>query len=239
MDLKVIIGITDCSKYVNYQKWMEGAGASAIRLSDLANNVDDLKKCDGIVLSGGEDVHPRFYNKPEYLPYCDEINEKRDEFEWRVLEYVEQNKLPLLGICRGLQMANVFFGGTLLPDIPSFGKFNHSKSPEADRHHVVQVDANSQLHQIVKTSVGEINSAHHQSADLAGRGLVSNAISPDGVIEGMERKNVNAGPFLMLVQWHPERMKDQQSAFCENIRREFLSAVARGKGNREIREIRE
>jgi putative glutamine amidotransferase len=229
MDRKVMIGITDCSKYMNYQKWMEGVGASVIKLSHHTNNLVDLARCEGIVLSGGEDVHPRFYNKPEYLPYCHEIDEKRDEFEWKVLEYVERNQLPLLGICRGLQMANVFFGGTLLPDIPSFGKFNHSKSADTDRYHVVQVDTNSQLQKIVNASTGEINSAHHQSADLAGRGLVANAISPDGVIEGMERKNVQSSAFLMLVQWHPERMKNQQSAFCENIRREFLSAVGRSE----------
>lgn len=228
MKSNITIGITDCSKYDNYQKWIESeAGTTVIRLSHHTNNFKEIEKCDGILLTGGEDVHPRFYDKKEYLEYCHEVDEKRDEFEWKVLEYAESNKLPLLGICRGLQMANVFFGGTLLPDIPSFGKFNHSKLEEIDRYHIVQVDPNSDLQKIVDVSNGEINSAHHQSVDLIGKGLVSNAISPDGVIEGLERKNKEDQAFLMLVQWHPERMNDQENAFSKNIKRKFLDEVAK------------
>jgi putative glutamine amidotransferase len=227
----ITIGITDCGKYDNYRKWIEKEiGASAIKLSHHINNIGDIEKCDGIVLSGGEDVHPRLYNKAEYVPYCDEINEQRDAFEWEVLSHVESKKLPLLGICRGLQIANVFFGGTLLPDIPSFGKFNHSKTAEDDRYHTVEVDPNSELKKIVGQSTGEINSAHHQSAELIGKGLVSNAISSDGVIEGLERKEKDGHPFFMLVQWHPERMKDQESLFVKNIKREFLEAVRNRNG---------
>jgi putative glutamine amidotransferase len=91
---------------------------------------------------------------------------------------------------------------------------------------VVQVDPLSQLQKIVRSTHGEINSAHHQSADLIGKGLVTNAISPDGVIEGLERKNKDNNPYLMLVQWHPERMTDQQSIFSRNIKLDFLAAVA-------------
>lgn len=226
MKNKITIGITDCGKFTNYEKWIAAeAGTTVIKLSHHTNNFNDLEKCDGIVLSGGEDLHPRYYNKKEYVEFCHEIDEKRDEFEWKVMEYVEKNKLPLLGICRGLQVANVFFGGTLLPDIPSFGKFNHSKSAAGDRYHEVLVDPNSQLQKIAGTSVGEINSAHHQSADLIGKGLVSNAISPDGVIEGLERTDKENQPFLLLVQWHPERMTDQQSKFSKNVKQRFLEAV--------------
>jgi putative glutamine amidotransferase len=229
MKTNITIGITDCSKYANYQKWIESEpDTKVIRLSHHANNFDEIEKCDGILLTGGEDVHPRFYNKHEYLEYCHEVDEKRDEFEWKVLEYAETNQLPLLGICRGLQMANVFFGGTLLPDTPSFGKFDHSKRGESDRYHVVQVDPNSQLQKIVDASNGEINSAHHQSADHIGKGLVSNAISPDGVVEGLERINKEGHAFLLLVQWHPERMNNQQSAFSKNIKKGFLDAVGKG-----------
>lgn len=233
MNSNITIGITDCSKYANYQKWIESeTGTRVIKLSHHTNNFKEIEKCDGILLSGGEDVHPRFYGKEEYLEYCDDIDEKRDEFEWNILEYGEKNKLPLLGICRGLQMANVFFGGTLLPDIPSFGKFNHSKQGGIDRYHIVQVDPNSLLQKIVGSSSGEINSAHHQSAQLIGKGLVANAISPDGVIEGLERKDKETYPFLLLVQWHPERMKDQESKFSKNVKRKFLEEVTKALGNK-------
>jgi putative glutamine amidotransferase len=229
MDRNITIGITDCSKYANYQKWIESEeGTTVIKLSHHTNNLGDIDQCDGIILSGGEDVHPRFYHKEEYLEFCHEIDEKRDEFEWKVLEYTERNKLPLLGICRGLQVANVFFGGTLIPDIPSFGKFNHSKTGDADRYHTVHIDPNSHLKTIFNASSGEINSAHHQSADLIGKGLVSNAVSQDGVIEGLERKNKDSHSFLMLVQWHPERMNDQESVFTKNLKKSFLEEVKRG-----------
>ncbi|MFZ6008750.1 MAG: gamma-glutamyl-gamma-aminobutyrate hydrolase family protein [Bacteroidota bacterium] len=231
MKSKITIGITDCSKFGNYEKWIQEEGADVIKLSYQYNNFEDIKKCDGIILSGGEDVHPRFYKKNNYLEYCYEIDEKRDDFEWKVLEHTEQLQLPLLGICRGLQVANVYFGGTLIPDIPSFGKFNHARYERTDRHHVIHVDPNSDLKKIVGLESGEINSAHHQSADLVGKDLVANAISPDGIIEGLERKNKEGKPYLMLVQWHPERMIDQQSVFSKNIRRSFLEAAKKGTTN--------
>jgi putative glutamine amidotransferase len=230
MESKVTIGITDCSKYDNYRKWMESEGAvKVIRLSYEAGNLEEVRKCDGVVLTGGGDVHPRFYNKNEYLERCSDIDERRDEFEWKVLDSTEQLGVPVLGICRGLQVANVYFGGTLIPDIPAFGKFDHSRIRETDKHHDVTVDPNSQLHSIVKSTKGEVNSAHHQSADLVGKGLVCNALSPDGIVEGLERTEKDARPFLMLVQWHPERMKDQASAFSEKLKGAFLAAAKKSK----------
>ncbi|MBT1697611.1 gamma-glutamyl-gamma-aminobutyrate hydrolase family protein [Fulvivirgaceae bacterium PWU4] len=230
----ITIGITDCSKYPNYEQWIrQEADTEVIRLSYKENNFADIERCQGIILSGGEDVHPRFYNKMEYLEYCDEIDERRDEFEWKVLEYTESKQLPLLGICRGLQMANVFYGGTLVPDIPSFGRFNHSRFADKDRYHTVQVDANSMLRKIAGSEIGEINSAHHQSAELIGKGLVSNALSPDGIVEGIERKNGAGKPYLQLVQWHPERMTDLGNPFSKNIKLSFLEAVREGVRSKE------
>jgi putative glutamine amidotransferase len=227
MKRKIVIGITDCGSYTNYEKWFNSeAGVETIRLSYKENNFDQIARCNGIVLSGGEDVHPRFYNKKEYIGLCHEIDERRDDFEWRVLETVEEKKLPLLGICRGLQMANVFYGGTLIPDIPSFGKYNHSKFSDRDRYHSISVDQESILFSLVNDSFGEINSAHHQSADRVGKGLVVNSFSPEGIIEGIERLNPSDLPFLMLVQWHPERMKDQENPFSKRIKSGFLQAVA-------------
>jgi putative glutamine amidotransferase len=122
-------------------------------------------------------------------------------------------------------MANVYFGGTLVPDIPSFGKYNHSKFPQEDRYHEVSVDPNSLLHKIVGAETGRINSAHHQSTELVGKGLVVNCFSPDGIVEGMERRRRDGKSYLLLVQWHPERMQPQDSAFSEKVRTDFLNAV--------------
>jgi putative glutamine amidotransferase len=225
---KLIIGVTDCSKYNNYANWISaGENVETLRLSYKENNFESIKKCQGILLTGGEDVHPRFYQKPEYLPLCyaDDMDEKRDEFELNVLEFSQKNRIPVLGICRGLQITNVFFGGTLIPDIPTFGKFNHSKRGGNDTYHLVSVDVNSILYEQVKVAGGEINSAHHQSTERVGHGLVANSFSSDGVIEGLERLNPADQSYLSLVQWHPERMRDQNNVFTRNIKTSFLEAV--------------
>ena len=227
MSEKKIIGITDCEKYPNYERWILATGAEVVKLGYAQSNFDDIKKCQGILLTGGEDVHPRFYKKPEYLSICDnDIDEERDEFELMVIEHAQKNNLPMLGICRGLQIANVYFGGTLIPDLPSYRKLNHSKFKEGeDRYHAVQVDPNSFLSALTITQNGEINSAHHQSADRIGRDLVVNCFSPDGVVEGIEWKKPVGKLFLLLVQWHPERMRDQHSVFVKNIKESFLNSI--------------
>lgn len=230
MTEKLVIGVTDCSKYANYSNWIlaHGDNVEVLQLSHKTNNIDDVKKCNGLVLTGGEDVHPRFYNKPELYKYCyeDDISEERDEFEWKLLEYTEANNVPVLGICRGLQIANVFFGGTLIADIPTWGKYNHSKLPDdSDREHAVYLDPSSWVfNKVISFKVGNVNSNHHQSADLIGVGLVVSALSEDGVVEAIERKNADEGAFLCLVQWHPERMRDQQSAFVKPVRNAFIRA---------------
>ncbi|MEO8763647.1 MAG: gamma-glutamyl-gamma-aminobutyrate hydrolase family protein [Ginsengibacter sp.] len=225
----IVIGITDCEKYLNYDRWIrDQPGVEIVKLNYRDNNLTDIETCDGIILSGGNDINPRLYNQPDYLVYCNpkDIDENRDEFEWKVMQFADEKQLPVLGICRGLQFVNVFFGGTLVPDIAAFGKFNHEKFEEkVDREHRVEVDINSLLYKLTRQEKGNINSAHHQSVDMPGYGLVVNALSPDGIIEGMERKNRDGQSYLMLVQWHPERMEDKESAFSKNIRESFLDAV--------------
>lgn len=236
MNDKIIIGVTDCSKFDIYRDWVLSYNkqVEVIQLGYKLNNFDEIQKCQGIVLTGGEDVHPRFYQLPEYYPYCyeDDIDEQRDEFEFKVLDYTEKHGIPVLGICRGIQVGNVFFGGTLIPDIPTWGKFNHAKMPNnTDRYHEIVVNPSSWLSQIVNTDKGLVNSNHHQSTDRTGKGLVASALSPDGVIEAMERLHPEGKSFLCFVQWHPERLKDQQSPFSKNLHEAFIHAVKLNAGN--------
>lgn len=232
MQQKIVIGVTDCSKYANYANWILAYGpeVEVKKLSWRPSDFEDIKNCDGVLLTGGEDVHPRFYNRPDFYDYCfkDDVSEARDEFELEVLRYTEANKIPVLGICRGLQIANVFFGGTLIPDIPTWGKFNHSKLPDdSDRYHKITVDPSSWLYSVIDRQEGTVNSNHHQSADIIGKGLIVSAFSPDGVVEALERKDPEGKSFLCLVQWHPERMNDQESNFVKNIREAFIEVSSK------------
>jgi putative glutamine amidotransferase len=229
---KITIGITSCSKYENYEKWFsQDPSIEVIMLSWKDKNFEDLKKCDGIVLSGGEDVHPKFYNKPEYLSMLDpkDIIEARDEFELKVIDEAMKMEVPILGICRGLQIANVYFKGTLIPDLPTIGKSKHAKEEGYDQRHELTVEPGTILSQTVHATHGVVNSAHHQAADKIGEGLKINSISSNGVVEGLERKDSRNKPFLLLIQWHPERMTDADSTFSKNIREVFISEVRKSK----------
>ncbi len=254
--MKITIGITDCSKWKNYHDWLASSKVNVIKLSSKENNFKDVDQCDGIVLSGGEDVHPKYYGKPSYWKKRKElklhVNEKRDQFELKVIARSVKKKKPILGICRGLQIVNVYFGGTLIPDIkphlnpPHRGGLQvcHSKNEGYDQLHTIQVEKKSFLWEIINYApppnggswrgAGTVNSAHHQAADKIGKGLRVSAMAQDGTVECIERKSPKGKPFLLLVQWHPERMlspakslhqsgKDQKSPFSKYIKKEFLS----------------
>ncbi len=227
---KMIIGVAAGRKYDNYSKWLnQSPDVEIVKLGYEENNLAVVSKCKGILLTGGEDVHPKFYGKPAYVDLfrLDDLDEQRDEFEMKILAVAHKKRLPLLGICRGLQIANVFLGGTLVPDTVAFGRTDHKKHQEGnDRTHPIWLPEDTLLGKITGTTRGEVNSAHHQAIDLLGEGLSMNSVAPDGTIEGAEIKDQDDHPFLMLVQWHPERM-DDGSPFSGNIRKSFLEAVGR------------
>lgn len=227
--MNIVIGITDCSKWKNYYAWFASSKVDVIKLSWRVNNVEDVQKCDGIVLSGGEDVHPKYYGRPSYMKYKEElhldVNEMRDKFELKVIDKAIKGKKPILGICRGLQIMNVYCKGTLIADLCGKLRTFHSKKEGYDQTHLIKVAKNSYLSKIVKLEKGVVNSAHHQAAEKIGIGLKATAKDANGIIEAMEWKNPQNKPFLLLVQWHPERMKQQQSPFAEKLKRKFLHEV--------------
>jgi putative glutamine amidotransferase len=230
MNSRVAIGITDCGKWDKYASWVQRADSQIeiVKLSWKEDNAAELDRCHGVVLTGGEDVHPRFYGSPQVTAGLDpkEVNERRDEFEFEIIGRTLQKELPLLGICRGLQIANVYFGGTLIVDLPSTGKLGHSKSQGYDRTHPVKLTSGTLLEKSIGVDHGEVNSAHHQAAERIGRGLRLSAISDDGVIEGLEWMELYQKPFFLLVQWHPERMQNFDSPFSKNLLFQFTQAAA-------------
>ncbi|HEX5170495.1 MAG TPA: gamma-glutamyl-gamma-aminobutyrate hydrolase family protein [Cyclobacteriaceae bacterium] len=225
---KLLVGITDGRFYENYANWIStNNNVELVRLGYKFDNVNDVGKCQGLFMTGGEDVHPQFYGKKEYKKEFNltDIDVRRDEFELRLLGQWQKLNIPLLGVCRGQQLVNVFFGGTLIPDLPSFGKFNHAKKSDEPRYHSIAVDPNSQLRQWLGADSGDITSVHHQSVDRVATKLTANAISPDGVVEGLEWLNPSSEVSIMLVQWHPEMMKEVDSPFSKNIREHFLTSI--------------
>lgn len=220
------IGITDSKKYEDYRQWMANAGTGITIqcLSYKLDNLDLVASCNGIILTGGHDVHPALYNKPNYLEVLDaeQIDQERDAFEMNVIASAISMGKPILGICRGLQIANVYFGGTLIVDIPTvIGSGKHGKIDGQDQRHEVSIVSGSLISTITNQETGIINSAHHQSADTIGEGLCATAFSDNNIIEALEYKQPQGKPWLLLVQWHPERISNDES-FSLSIRKVFL-----------------
>lgn len=215
MSATLAIGITATeAKYLNYPYWIK-EGHSDIEIVEFSpdwQNQGILKKCSGLILSGGVDVDPFFYNGT--IPYPNQPREwlrERDLFEMDLLKTALAVSMPVLGICRGLQLVNVTLGGTLLPDIEATGKQNHRSMNGVDFYHPVSLQPNSLLAKITQTTTGIVNSAHHQSIDQVAPLLQINALAAEDIIEGLEWIDpANRSP-LLCVQWHPERIEDKQN----------------------------
>lgn len=219
------IGVTFSeSNYHNYPRWVKGNDETIeiIELSYDKNNLQDVVIYDAVVFTGGIDMDP--IEKIDYANAPNEFNLNRDLFEMAVLAKALKEQKPILGICRGLQLINVFKGGTLHLDNGETKNKIHKKETE-DKKHLIQVEKNSLFHSIVKQDFGEVNSAHHQSIDKLGTDLKAVAHTEDGVIEVIESANPEK-QFLLAVQWHPERMSDLESPFSKNIRKTLLEKIS-------------
>ncbi|MCD2255529.1 gamma-glutamyl-gamma-aminobutyrate hydrolase family protein [Agrilactobacillus fermenti] len=175
-------------------------------LTNLADVRDYVSLFDGFLLVGGQDVSPNLYGE-EPLPKISQTDLNRDKFEMSLVQMVRHTNKPLLGVCRGLQVLNVAFGGTLYQDL-SYRKhvtYKHVQEPTDDRlptHYVYQTKA-SFLSQIFGEKVF-VNSLHHQAIKALGDDLVTLSRSSDDLIEGIQSRNHQ----FFAVQWHPEMLID-------------------------------
>ncbi len=228
--MKIVIGITDTeASYHNYPLWIKGEDLSVEIKTLRPDNKSELRLCDGIVLSGGVDTHPRFYgsNNIKYPNAPSEFNEVRDKFELDVFHYSCNNHIPLLAICRGMQLVNIALGGDMIQDIEADGKNSHRRNGASDGIHEIKIEKGSLVYEIISSENGIVNSAHHQALGILSDDLLANAWSADGIIEGLEWKNKTGKNFLLGVQWHPERLGNIQpgNPLGKNIRETFLNAV--------------
>jgi len=214
---KPIIGITidyedrgDYSKFPwyairkNYLDCILKYGGIPIPLIHSMDIISELENLiDGIVITGGNfDINPSNYGKKNLTSRL--IKEERTEFEMKVCEFSFKNNIPILGICGGEQLLNVFCGGTLVQDIKtlSLDTIEHEQvNPRNETSHKVLIKTNTKLSEIVQNDVIEVNSAHHQSVEKLGSNLIISGKSLDGIIESIESTEHK---WCIGVQWHPE-----------------------------------
>jgi putative glutamine amidotransferase len=204
-----VIAVAPCRTLPDYEESVRRGGGEPRVIDYLANPVGEvLTWCDGVLLPGGIDMHPARYGEASH-PTVTEVNEARDEYEIALVRAALEADIPLLAICRGMQVLNVAAGGSLVQDIPSqiTTDVKHAVvNPKNAIAHEVWVTPGSLLWALMRESIEEgdalkVNSRHHQSVQRLAAGFEVTAMAPDGVIEAIERK---PGRFCLGVQWHPE-----------------------------------
>jgi gamma-glutamyl-gamma-aminobutyrate hydrolase PuuD len=201
----------------SYIRAVEGAGGVPILIPpqlSLATIQALIATVHGLVLTGGGDLNPARYG--ENNTASTNISDDRDTAEEAALNLALDRGIPILAICRGMQVLNVALGGTLVQDIATeIGTIVVHASPRGT--HPVRVTPGSRLACLLGTENAEVNSRHHQAIKTLGEGLIATAWAPDGVIEGVELP----GQWVAGVQWHPEDMIDDS----ETARRLFAALV--------------
>jgi putative glutamine amidotransferase len=196
-----------------YEAFLKTADPDVVIINMYGMPVDSallvLPTCDGLLLTGGEDVNPARYGKQNELSKCEEINDYRDSLELALISRAVSLGMPVFGICRGEQILNVALGGTLLTDIPTdVGTSVMHRCPPGSKDclHSVSIARQSELYVITGIGKGIVNSYHHQAVDTPAPGMKITALSDNGVAEAIERENPSGKSFLMGVQWHPEQL---------------------------------
>ena len=162
-----------------------------------------LRRLDGLILSGGPDVNPKFYGE-QPLPGLEEIDEDLDRMELEAARMAFERNLPILAICRGIQVLNVSQGGTLYQDIPTQVQESILHAQKADKKtttHAARIELKTLLSRIVGRKEIWVNGKHHQAVKDVARGFVVSARATDGVVEAIEHPSRR---FIIGVQWHPE-----------------------------------
>jgi putative glutamine amidotransferase len=221
--MRPLIGIT-CSRVVGggwglYSQgdWMDYTfdeysqairyGGGAPVLIPVAQNQETIQaildRLDGLLLSGGPDINPKFYNQ-QPLAGLGEIDEDLDRMELEVARMAFQRDLPILAICRGIQVLNVATGGTLYQDIQSQIRESINHTQKADKSintHSIRIEGKTLLHHILRRNEIWVNGKHHQAIKDLALGFIISALASDGVIEAIEHPSKK---FVLGVQWHPE-----------------------------------
>jgi putative glutamine amidotransferase len=195
---------------LSYIRALQSVGAVPLLIphSPDPRHLDALyRRLDGLLLPGGGDIDPIHYGEPRHEK-CNEPSPARDETELTLARWAMEDRLPLLGICRGIQVLNVALGGTLFQDIVAQipGGRKHDWYPDHPRNltpHDVTLAPGTRLLALSGVDSMPVNSLHHQAVKDLAPGLLATAYSPEGIVEAVEAPD---HPFALAVQWHPEEL---------------------------------
>ena len=180
---------------------------------------------DGLLLTGGGDIDPALFGETPH-PKLYDVAPLRDTFEANAARWALEHRLPLLCICRGIQVLNVALGGSLYQDVgtePGTPLTHSQKEPRDQPTHKVKVAPGSQLAEVMGAEEVDVNTMHHQALKALGRGLVATAWAPDQLVEGVEMPEQPS--FVLGVQWHPEELIGHSDA----ARRLFAALVTHAR----------
>ena len=194
---------------LNYIKWIEDENVIILDAYTIKNTDSILALADGIILTGGEDINPLEYDDTSNIKVCGKINFSRDTLERKLFDFAFNNKLPLVGVCRGMQMMNVASGGTLYGDIPSEIGTTVIHRNNGEVMHEIALSCNNPYYTnlifpLLKDTF-LVNSWHHQGLKDISENLRIIARSYDGLPEATVM-DTSIHPFMIAVQFHPERL---------------------------------
>ncbi|RLD40787.1 MAG: gamma-glutamyl-gamma-aminobutyrate hydrolase family protein [Bacteroidetes bacterium] len=199
------------SGYVQYKKWLINLDSNLVLYDLYELPIDSALKImqtvDALLITGGPDVNPNLYSYDSMAYICETPDNYRDSLETLSIKYAFDHKLPILGICRGQQILNITFGGTLITDIPSQHPSSIIHRVSKDKcYHSIYIKDDSYLHSIFDEDSTIVNSAHHQAVEKLGNHLIVFAHSKDSIIESIGFENNYYSNFFLGVQFHPEHM---------------------------------
>ncbi len=201
---------------------VQSAGGAVVTLDFPLNRAEldqILPTLDGLILAGGPDVHPKYFGE-EIDPHCGEIDDERDGLEMYLMDWAMKADIPVLGVCRGMQVINIALGGDIYQDIVHPLGLTHRQMDGVRYFHDAIFQGELVLSGLAGSARYPVNSYHHQALRRMADGLTVTAVAPDGVIEAFERP---ASRFVMGVQWHPESSYDADS-LSRKIFAAFLKA---------------
>jgi putative glutamine amidotransferase len=201
-------------KVIKYQLSVEQVGAEVEALFPESFDGTVLDRADGLLLTGGGDIDASEFDEVNHAAVCG-VDKKRDEMELSLTRQALERGIPVFGICRGIQVMNVALGGSLIQHIPDEVRttvvHDDSKNSRQNLVHEVRILEETLLHRVLQKDRLAVNSFHHQSVKQLGRGLIANAWSDDGVVEGIELPGEN---YFLGVQWHPEEFVEHGALFA-------------------------